>query len=225
MPVLTTQTPPRTTPVMLVPTPLLVPWPVQHAPPAVTVLVLGKCCTQWIQHGLTNKNIYTRHLKKISLLIFSKFTWQFSVCLYMYHYQVSKCSYADFLSVCANLLYVYMSIFSFPARPMRFLVQEGHTPWVIPRPVPSVTQERCVRTLTVQGSRPVSRGPTPWPGHRPVWTVPQGMPVPRLTPPSRSSVSQAPTHWPKPQSVHHAPQDCKYIVHHSKGDNTSAWFS
>lgn len=77
---------------------------------------------------------------------------------------------------------------------MRFLVQEGHTPWVIPRPVPSVPQERCVRTLTVQGSRPVSRGPTPWPGHRPVWTVPQGMPVPRLTPPSRSSVSQAPIH-------------------------------
>lgn len=112
----------------------------------------------------------------------------------MYHNQVSKCLYADFLSVCANLLYVYMSIFSILARPMRFLVQEGHTPWVIPRPVPSVTQERCVRTLTVQGSRPVSRGPTPWPGHRPVWTVPQGMPVPRLTPPSRSSVSQAPIH-------------------------------
>lgn len=170
--------------------------------------------------------IFTKGIwRKFSLLIFSIFTWQFSLCLYLYHYQFSKCSHTDFLSVCANLLYVYMSIFSFPARPMRFLVQEGHTPWVIPRPVPSVPQERCVRTLTVQGSRPVSRGPTPWLGRRPVWTVLQGMPVPRLTPPSRSSVSQAPTHWPKPQSVHHAPQDCKYIVHHSKGDNTSAWFS
>lgn len=87
-----------------------------------------------------------------------------------------------------------MPIFYISAHPMRFLVREGRTPWVIPRPAPSVPRERCVQTLTVRGSRPVSRGPTPWPGRRPVWTVPQGTPVLRLTPLSRSSVSREPTH-------------------------------
>lgn len=87
-----------------------------------------------------------------------------------------------------------MPIFYISAHPMRFLVLEGRTPWVIPRPAPSVPQERCVQTLTVRGSRPVSRGPTPWPGRRPVWTVPQGTPVLQLTPLSRSSVSREPTH-------------------------------
>lgn len=77
---------------------------------------------------------------------------------------------------------------------MRFLVLVGRTLWVIPHPAPSVPRERCVQTLTVLGSRPVSRGPTPLPGPQPVWTVPLGTPVPRLTPLSRSSVSREPTH-------------------------------
>lgn len=79
----------------------------------------------------------------------------------MFIYQFSICLCADFLKEYVSFLYVHKPIFFISARPMRFLVQEGHTPWVTPRPVPSVPRERCVRMLTVRGYRPVSRGPTP----------------------------------------------------------------
>lgn len=131
----------------------------------------------------------------------------------IFHYllQISWCSDADYSLLIPALC--YMPTFYISVRPMRFLVREGRTPWVIPRPAPSAPQERCVQMLTVLGSRPVSRGPTPWPGRRPVWTVLLGTPVLRLTPLSRSSVSREPTHWPRPRSVHRAPQGCKYITY------------